>query len=132
MHNLYESCSGLRQAFGIINTQIHDDIDSQRASNIHEARSYDQLPIEVERRLQGIVKSAFNVGQTGTTEWFRISWPGQEQHLCSSAYWIKRNRRSHTFEVVRGTKPIARFLRQTDRGELYANLAEAIESDLLG
>lgn len=132
MQHLYEACSGLRQAFGIIGAQLHEDIEDQRAVNIREARAFDQLPMTVERRLREIVSVCFERGIVGTTEWFRIAWPGQEQHLCSSAYWVKRKRKSHTYEVVRGIEPISRFTRQTNKGELYANLAEAIEADLLG
>lgn len=132
MNQLIEACQSMSKCFGIINRNIHDDIDEQRSVNIAEARQWDQIPITVEKRLQEIVKLSFKFGKSSKDEWFRIAWPGQESHLCSSAYWIKRNRNSSTFEVVRGTKTINRFLRQKNRGELYANLAESIEGDLCG
>ncbi|MEG3078520.1 hypothetical protein R3F64_01450 [Halomonas sp. 5021] len=132
MNQLAQACQGLNKCIGIINRNIHEDIDAQRAANISEARSFGQLPMPVERRLRDIVAATFEHGKTTKDDWFRIAWPGQEQHLCSSAYWIKRKKVSDTFEVVRGTIPIARFTRQKNRGELYANLAEAIEADLLG
>lgn len=132
MNQLAQACQGLNKCIGIINRNIHDDIDAQRAANISEARKFDQLPAQVEKRLQEIIQAAFQFGKPEKDEWFRIAWPGQEQHLCSSAYWIKRKKVSDTFEVIRGTITIARFTRQKNRGELYANLAEAIEADLLG
>ena len=133
MHQLEQACRGLNKAIGIINAGLHDDIEAQRAKNIADARACDQLPLAVEQRLRNIVTAAFTFGPSSITEWYRIAWPGQERTAAPAApYWIKRNRQSHTFEVVRGTQPIARFTRQKNKGELYANLAEAIESDLLG
>ena len=129
---IQESCQGLRKCVGIINAGLHDDIESQRAKNIAEARAYDQIPYLVEARIRDIVAATFKYGKTSSGEIFRIKWPGQEGSYISSApYWVKRNRNSHTFEVHRGETVIARFMRQTNRGELYANLAGAIESDLL-
>lgn len=133
MQHLEQACRGLNKAIGIINAGLHDDIEAQRAKNITDARICDQLPLQVEHRLQEIVNATFKFGASGIAEWFRVPWPGQEKTAAPAApYWVKRNRQSHTFEVVRGTQPIARFTRQTNKGELYANLAEAIESDLLG
>ena len=130
---LHQACRDLRKVIGQINAGLHDDIEAQRAKNIAEARDCDQLPLAVEQRLREIVRATFKFGPGSSDEWFCIRWPGQEDRfITASPYWIKRNRQSHTFEVMRGTQSIARFTRQTNKGELYANLADAIESDLLG
>jgi len=130
---LQQACRDLNKVIGSINAGLHDDIEAQRAKNIADARACDQIPLAVEQRLREIVTATFTYGPGSTTEWFCIRWPGQEDRFITAApYWIKRNRRSHTFEVVRGTQPIARLTRQKNKGELYANLAEVIEGDLLG